>query len=691
MKYSYRILAVISIIVFCLSIQLLQAGEIKEFTKKFKNGKTYIQSKKIQGILNGFIVTTYYDNDKLMKTEEWRNNKRNGITKVYNKDGSLLKEIKFVDNYVLEYKAYKNGSVETQISEDRTIIVNKGRKITADWDKYYELWNGNFIAYFDKMALVHFLLNYVLPEEATEIFSDITDFFKSAPGAGQNGMDDMMTCGGSTSLFKDNNIDLLTSVRNSSRSNNGINTQPSGKGKIDSKASTIQNNVLSMLNTCSDNIRENSSVGGRGGNLNQTRTSDINNANRQIEQMISECESRRSSNNMFAVSPAELMGLRAEFAAAEELLANAPTVIKNVGTVAGESGGVFAEKTVEGVALHAAEGSAVRTATGNVFRGFITAGTASTIAGVTTAAVVGWTIGTAINDSFIGKAITQAVAKWQESNDSELNQASKEAQETHQESEQRATNNSSSSTPSASMPTTDDIGNGDVCQRMENFKNYCNHTQWKDLRCEEFIRFNKKCAGDIRQIYVNPEGGSLMNTGCKLGGDPAALREAECKRKGMIARPGGNEPGGICANKKVEPVMGGPDQRVINPTRGDFSIPSVSGVNIELADDGDEASLLSSTKPTLVIFADPDCGFCNEMTKTLTSKSVSTSLSAYDVKFVDVNMSPKLAQKFGVEIVPSYFVAKSGKKSTLQAGAMDEKSMTNYLNDNKSGPTSNTK
>jgi thioredoxin-like negative regulator of GroEL len=52
---------------------------------------------------------------------------------------------------------------------------------------------------------------------------------------------------------------------------------------------------------------------------------------------------------------------------------------------------------------------------------------------------------------------------------------------------------------------------------------------------------------------------------------------------------------------------------------------------------------------------------------------------------VDVNMNPMLAQEYGVEIIPSYFVSKDGKKSNMQAGAMDEKSMTNYLNENKKG------
>jgi len=39
-------------------------------------------------------------------------------------------------------------------------------------------------------------------------------------------------------------------------------------------------------------------------------------------------------------------------------------------------------------------------------------------------------------------------------------------------------------------------------------------------------------------------------------------------------------------------------------------------------------------------------------------------------------------------VIPSFFVAKDGKKTDLQAGSMSEKNMQNYLNDNKNGPSS---
>jgi len=234
----------------------------------------------------------------------------------------------------------------------------------------------------------------------------------------------------------------------------------------------------------------------------------------------------------------------------------------------------------------------------------------------------------------------------------------------------------------------DDIGAGNPCERAARFKQYCESTNWKDMRCENFIRMVKGCVGDIREIYVSPEGGSVMDVGCSRGGDPAALKEAECKRKGMFAISGGGSPTGICANRNIQPPLGGPDQNVINPSRGDFSMMNLSGKNVSLATDNDLASILKAKKPTLVIFADPDCGYCNEMGNTMKSKNLSSSLSTYDIKIVDVNMNPKLANQFGVTVIPSFFVAKDGKKTDLQAGSMSEKNMQNYLNDNKNGPSS---
>lgn len=711
-KFSY-LFSVFSLIL--LTSSLAYSKDLKEFKRAFKNGKPLIESKKVPGLDKVFNITTYYDNDKVMKTEQWKDGKRNGITKVFNKDGSLLKEVKFKDNYVLDYKGYKNGRLETQISEDRRTIINKGRRLNIRWNKYYEIWGGDIIVSFDSKALVNYLLNFVVPEEATEILSDITDHFDNLPGSGQNGNDDMVTCGNGTSLFKDNGIDLRNAGSSGSASSSnmggkfskGINTSKgkTSSGNFSASSSTMTSTITQLLNTCSNNYR--SSVGGTGGlGNNRQRQNDINKARGALDQTIAGCNSRKGGfRSLFSADPTTMFkSLQVlETLQAAEGAASATQVTSSILTETASAGGsAIANETLKMTALEATEGAAVRSATGTAVRGFIQVGLSNAIAGVVTAAVVGWIAGTAINESAVGEALTEAIAKWQEDNDEAYQKAKKEADEAQKAAEARAAakaeeqkkqeakkGEAPASTPTTSIPVPDDIGAGDACERAARFKAYCDRTNWKDMRCENFIRMVNGCVGDIREIYVSPEGGNVMSVGCPSAGDPASLKDMECRRRGMFGISGGDGPNGICANKNIQPPLGGPDQNVINPSRGDFSLMNLPGKNVSLATDSDAANLLKSKKPTLIVFADPECGYCNDLGNTLKSKNVNATLANYDVKIVDVNMNPKLANQYGVTVIPSYFVAKDGKKNDLQAGSLGEKEMLNYLNENKNGPKTN--
>jgi hypothetical protein len=410
---------------------------LREYSRRFITGTIYIQSESIRNLVNGYNVTTYYENGGILKTEVWRNGKRNGLTIVYNRDGSVAKEIRFVENYVLDYKSYKNGRIETQISENRSIIVNKGRQLNIRWDKYYELWGGNTLVGFDSKGLINYLLNFVIPEEATEVLSDITDFFNSIPGAGQNGMDDMVTCGGSTSAFKDNNMDLSQVAETPSRNN----STPGSYTVND----VIGNTVIGMVNSCASNYSN--SVGGSGGvgGGNKSRNADIDRARGALDNTVQGCISGRK-NNMFAseyFNPKSLQLAKDVLASMESTAwdrgVTSATQINGLSASATtESGAIVANQTTKVVALEAVEGSAVRTASGTALRGFITAGTSTAIAGVMTAAVVGWSIGTLINNSSVGKAITDGIAKWQEENSEEYQAAVKEAEEEQKKAEKNS-------------------------------------------------------------------------------------------------------------------------------------------------------------------------------------------------------------------------------------------------------------
>ncbi len=698
-----RFLTIYSLLVFSFAVNSFSQPS-KEFKRTFKNGATFVESKKIPGLSQAFVVTTNYDNGRVLKTEEWRFGKRNGMTRVFNRDGSIFREIKFKDNFVLDYKAYKSGKIETQISEDRNTIFNKGKRVNVRWNKYYEIWSGEYIVSFDSKSLINYLLNFVVPEEATEVLGDISDFFDKAPGAGQGGKDDILTCGNGSSVFSDNNLDLnslnsqgrqsatLQNTKLGNRKTSGTNVTRLNNFGSNSGSSTNNPSVLNIINTCSNNYRSAGAGSGGVGGMSTGRNNDINNARGTLDNMISGCRSNRGRSNLIASDPTTMFK-SLQVAQALEAEAAATQIVNLSGSAITESASTITEVTTRSALMNATEGAAVRTGAGAALRGFTLVAVSNAIAGVATAAVTGWIIGTAINESVVGEAIEEAVAQWQESNDEEYQKAVAEADKAQKAAEARAeakkqeeSNNApSSSGPAVSTPTPEGIGAGDPCERAERFKAYCDATQWRDLRCEDFIRMIKGCAGDVREIYVNPEGGGVTDVGCSSSGDPARIREAECKRRGLISMPGGSG-GGMCASKKVEPVMGGPDPRVINPTRGDFSLLSSGMSNVRLIDDSQsKSSVLNSKKPTLVVFTDPDCGFCNSLSSKITSKNVSNALSGYDIHLVDANMSPKLLQEFNIKAVPSFFVAKSGKQSTVVAGDVTEQQLVNYLNDNKSG------
>ena len=48
-----------------------------------------------------------------------------------------MKEIKFKNNLIESYTAYLNGTVYSQISEDRKIIINKGKQVNIKWKRFY--------------------------------------------------------------------------------------------------------------------------------------------------------------------------------------------------------------------------------------------------------------------------------------------------------------------------------------------------------------------------------------------------------------------------------------------------------------------------------------------------------------------------------------------------------------------------
>lgn len=92
--------------------------------------------------------------------------------------------------------------------------------------------------------------------------------------------------------------------------------------------------------------------------------------------------------------------------------------------------------------------------------------------------------------------------------------------------------------PSASYPSPD--GTGSSCAerkaRWQRFKEYCARSNWREFRCEQFIRLVNGCA-DITQILPGPDGDATCRAKPTEEEQRRYAAERDCQKRGMIAIP----------------------------------------------------------------------------------------------------------------------------------------------------------
>ncbi|MES2764791.1 MAG: thioredoxin domain-containing protein [Bacteroidota bacterium] len=677
-----------------------------EFKKLYKNGRVYQESKKLQVLKGlGFTLNTYYDNGEIMRQEEWANGKRNGLTKIFLKNNQLVKEARFRDDYLLEYTAFKNNQPYTKISADRRTIINKGRLITPRWDKYYEMRGSNRLLVFDKKQLVDWMSGWMIPEEVTQIMEDLATYYDSQTKAG--GADDMVTCGGSTSIMNDLGADM-TSLGSGAGSGKTTSRTSMGSSQQNNKRTTALEAVGAIANTCAGTSKANL-AGGSGGiaGMNASRNKKVNKARATMANAIAECQSgNRGGNGMFAM---DIGGIFKGAAFVEEMIlaeaAEAGTMVTTA-VEATEGAAIIDATIVDGLATGAttetAAASVARGAAVNAVRGFILADVAVAATGVTVAAGVGWAIGTWFNETAAGKALTAAIAEAQESGDAALQKAIADAAAAQAAAEEKRAKEENAkkeedkkkeddktktggSTPKTPLP--DGIGSGDPCERMKAFNRYCESTDWKDMRCENFVRLVNGCKGNITQMYVAGDG-NVMDVGCPGGGTDQEKRAQQaaidCQKRGMISQPGGD---GIspCRSGNIDrAIPGGNNPLVTDPVRGEFS-DAFSNTAVKVISANELGAALNSAKPTMIVFMDPDCSSCKDFNRTLKDPSMAASYAGMDVRVVDASQSPDLLQQYNIQYFPSYFVAKSGKKTDMSIGAMKPADLKKFMTDNTNG------
>jgi len=146
------------------------------------------------------------------------------------------------------------------------------------------------------------------------------------------------------------------------------------------------------------------------------------------------------------------------------------------------------------------------------------------------AAALGVIVGSLINASPVGQAITDQIAEWQEAGD-----AAYQAEVTKAAAARaKETKGSTPSTPvgaaaGSSRPADPESDNHNRCDYFfESVKDFCEMTNWTARKCSTFSSIVSDCKGDVTRIQVAPHDGDFFFVGCPSSKPTAMLKHFAC-------------------------------------------------------------------------------------------------------------------------------------------------------------------
>ena len=609
----------------------------REFTMLHRNGKIYRQSKQVTGICGVVFRESTFDREgNLIRQEDWQNKKRCGITKIFNKS-VLLKEIEFKDELMESYKAFQSNVIYHQISKDRNTLIFKGKPLVINWKRFYKPVGKNQVMAYNKKQLIDDLRRIILPEQILATLAEISKDYESKKSSET---DSYLDCGSGSAAVKEGNISLTS-------------TDPSQKKARDDKMKEFQNACGTMLNNSLSSIF-------KGLTGLSARNARIQNAQNALDKMIANCGKVGGTSSGGLISNITNGGLPRPV----------PYFPKpGQAIVGGEPVTLIDEKPPVMSVPPTEEGDAVDDTTEDdvhVWTTFPlpTAESLSKVAGyvavgiLTAAAIIA---GAAAGTAAAGAAATAAVIVVIGASGTD--------------------GSGSGGTPDASIPSEPYGG----CQGLQVFKDYCDASNWQDLKCLEFARLVSGCKGDIREMTVTPDG-DITSLGCPASTDPEFVASQRCKNTGMVARP---EPGGsVCrTNGPIDGTISlAPDPNVINPTRGDFG-QVFKGTSYQVISTEAEINtvLKSTTQTIMLIFMDPDCSSCKQFSATLKSSDTQNAFKNNKILpvVVDAGLSMNLLISNKIKFFPTTVVYKSGKKTGSAIGSMSTTEVAKFISNYK--------
>lgn len=602
----------------------------REFIMYHKNGKVYRQSLIKSGICGTIFRESTYDTEgNMIRQEDWKNNKRCGMTFVYvNK--IKVKEIEFKDGLMESYIAYKNGAIYNQISKDRSKFVRMGKLIKVNWKKYYQPIGKDKFIVFDKNQLVNVLRKDLIPEE---ILIGIEQISKDFDGKKLPGDNAYVNCTSTSATINDGDI-------------NPTSSSPSEKKKIDDKGNE-------MHNACAAAVGRDLTSGLSGAAGNAARKERIERARQGIDKMIENCGSMGGTTSGGLVSnlPGGGGGLGTPpsappIGAPGGRIINGDTETTQIRPMI-KPGDKTEEDDIHDkptMILDKVLGAVTVVAAAGTFVAGLVAlfGAAPVVAG--TAAIVGVVV-------VFSPEPAPAPAP--------------------------------GSGPDVSIP--DDMGTTDNCERLKNFKKWCDLSNWQDPKCANAANLFGGCGGAIKEMYVTG-GGDVTSMECPSPLSAEEIAKKKCEQKGMIGQPA---PGGtLCKTRGSMSglVLPNPDANVTDPPRGDFR-QIFSGTNYKFADNSTTLSnvVKSSKQTSMVVFMDPDCPSCQSHSNTLNTMDVQKAAESNNIQvvIVDGGLSHDVLIENKILVYPTTIVMKNGVKTVTAAGSMTSSETVKFINDFK--------
>lgn len=507
----------------------------------------------------GFRVQEFYDNGRLFRQMHWARGVLEGEARVLRPDGQLDKLVRYRRGAVLTYTGYRNGRVESQIPQDRRTFIHRGRPLTVRWQTYYERLPKRPLVGYSAHGLVDSLLLSRMPEDVLQVLADLNAFADGKTGGRLSQANDIVSCG-------NGRADLVDDLDLAGRASGAGQTTGTPTGMTAARREAA---LQAIARPCASG-----SAGGVGSGFGRPpggRDSQIEQARQHLDAAIASCNASGPGRSSDLIASGAI-GPGAGFtsvAFAEEMAALEAAEAATTTITALEAGAT----TEAGVAVITGLPAAAATESGaTALGGFVALDVLVVGSAVTVAGAAGWAIGTWLNDTPVGKAITKFVADAQER---------LSADPPPPPPPDPATNPAPAPTPApAPSPVSQPDPEADTrsaCERLADFKSFCERTAWTARQCSAYMGIASGCRGDITRIQVTPHEGDVFAVACPTPGDRAALAERlRCQQLGLFGQPGAGEAlgckrgGGLGRNGPPSVI----DPRVVNPVRERLSDPS---------------------------------------------------------------------------------------------------------------------